>query len=53
MQFGRGCSFTWGTFDIERIIGNRMVCLGFLGYGAGNGMATRYLALGSGMSAKF
>ena len=30
-----------------------MVRLGFLGYGAGNDMATRHLALGSGMSTKF
>jgi hypothetical protein len=29
---GVGLSFSWDTFDIERIIGDKMVCSGFLSY---------------------
>jgi hypothetical protein len=27
-----GLSFSWDTFDIERIIGDKMVCSSFLSY---------------------
>jgi hypothetical protein len=32
MQLGVGLSFSWDTFGIERMIGDKMVCSGFLGY---------------------
>jgi len=32
MQLGVGLSFSWDTFDIKRMIGDKMVRLGFLGY---------------------
>ena len=31
MQLGVGLSFSWDTFGIERMIEDKMVCLGFLG----------------------
>jgi hypothetical protein len=32
MQLGVGLSFSWDIFDIKRMIGDKMVRLGFLGY---------------------
>jgi hypothetical protein len=51
MQLGVRLSFSWNTFDIEKIVqvGDKMVHSSFWGMALGNGIIAKHLALRLGM----
>ena len=53
MQLGVGLSFPWHTFVIERMIWDKMVRLGFLGYNIDTDLPSEHKFLTFGLGASF